>query len=123
MASAHPAKANRPHVVDHIMRLQGGNGADLTIEEGSFIKSVARTGEGAYRITWQQDPGQFLGPKSATFSSATMADTKGHTVTFDTYDATNLQLDFSVWDSAFAADDLLVNEYLTLTISFSEHGY
>lgn len=121
MGAAHPTKANRPHVVDHHIRLQGADGADLTIEEGSFIKSVTRQGEGVYRISWQQDPGVFLDARYG-LQAATMTDLKGHTVVFDTYDATNFQLDFTLFSAADTADDLLVNEYLGLVISFSEHG-
>ncbi len=121
MGAAHPKKASRPHVVGYHLRLLGADGADLTIEEGVGIKSVARVSEGLYRVSWQQDPGLFINATSG-LQAATCSDLKGHTVVFDTYDATNFQLDFTLFNAADAADDLLVNEYLGLTVSFSEHG-
>ena len=123
MAAPHPARASRPHVVKYFMRLLGANGADLTIEEGAGIKSVARTGEGAYRITFQQDPGYFLGLAGFGFMATTPGDLKGYTLVIDgPYDATNFILDFVVYDSSFAAADLIAAQWATLEIAFSEHG-
>jgi hypothetical protein len=123
MASAHPSKANGPHTVKHVLRILGANGADATVEYGPFVKSVARTGEGAYRITWQQDPGLYLGMTGFGFQATTPGDLKGYTVVIDApYDATNLQLDFVVYDSTFTAADIIAAQWLTLELAFSEHG-
>lgn len=123
MAAAHPAKASRPHVVKYFLRLLGADNADPTIEEGFGIKSVARTGEGAYRITFQQDPGLFLGLSGFGFMATTPGDLKGYTMVVDSpYDTTNFQLDVVVYNSSFAAADLIAAQWGTLELAFSEHG-
>jgi hypothetical protein len=123
MAAAHPAKASRPHVVKYIGRFLGANNADLTIEEGNNMKTAARTGEGAYRLTFNQDPGLFLGLTGFGFQATTPGDLKGYTVVVDApYDATNLTLDFVVYDSTFTAADLIAAQWVTLELAFSEHG-
>jgi hypothetical protein len=121
MASPHPKRANRSHIVDYHLRLLGGNGADFTIQDGVGIKSVARTGEGAYTITFQHDPGPFVN-WTAGLAALVPADLAGYTVVRGVYSATAKTLAFVVYNSTFAAADLLVDQYLDLTISFSEHG-
>jgi hypothetical protein len=125
MAAPHPKRANRPHVVDHHLRLLGANGADLTVQEGNFIKSVARTGEGAYTITFQQDPGLFVNWNPG-FGALVPADLAGYTVVRGVFSAasgaTQATLAFVIYNSSFAAADIIADQYLDLTISFSEHG-
>lgn len=121
MAAGHPKKANRPHVVDYHVRLLGANNADFTNQEGALIKSVARTGEGLYTITWAQDPGLFCNWNFG-FGALVPADLKGYTVVRGVYSATAFTLAFEVYNSSFAAADLIADQYLDLTLSFSEYG-
>lgn len=125
MAAAHPKKANRPHIVDYHIRLLGANGADATIEEGAGIKSVARTGEGAYTVTFQQDPGLFCN-WCFGFGAVTHADVKGYSVVrgvpVAASGSTPATITFVVYDSTFAAADIIAAQYLDITFSYSEHG-
>ncbi len=117
-----PQRSSLPetHVV-HLL-LSGGNGADLTVEEGvGAAVTVPRSGEGAYTLTitgW--NPGTFKGWRYA-FGAATPADTAGHTAVRDTpvaFASNVWTMPFVVYNSSFAADDLLVNEYLDIELVF-----
>lgn len=102
----------------YLIRLLGANGADPTKQLGRGV-TVTRTGEGAYRIQWADNPGQFVGWRVG-LAAATPADLKGYTVVRDTYDATNARLDFVVYDSTFTAADIIANQYLDIEVEFSE---
>lgn len=121
MPSGHPAKANRSHIVDYKIRILGANGADATVQEGVGVTSVARTGEGAYTITFSKDPGLFVG-WSIDFGAATPADLAGYTGVRGVYSASARTLAFVVYNSSFAAADLIADQYADITVSFSEYG-
>jgi hypothetical protein len=121
MAAGHPKKANRPHVFDYHIRAQGLVSADLTVQEGALIKSITRTGTGAYLITFAQDPGLFL-DWSIGFGALVVADLKGYSAVRGVYSATAFTLAFTVFNSSFNAADLLVDQYIDITVSFSEYG-
>jgi hypothetical protein len=99
------------------IRLLGVNGADPTKELGQGV-TVTRTGEGAYLITWAENPGVFVG-WAPGFGAATPADLKGYTVVRDTYDSATLSLAFVVYDSTFTAADIIANQYLDLEVRFA----
>lgn len=80
--------------------------------------TVSRTGTGAYRLTWAQDPGNFLGAV-ASLRAATPGNLAGHTVVLDEYDSTNLILDLVVYNAADAAHDLVADEHFTVMAAFS----
>lgn len=105
-------------IKEHVIRLLGADDAHPTKEVGQGI-TVTRTGEGAYRITWAKNPGAFVG-WSHGFGAATPADLAGYTAVRDTWDATNLRLDFVVYDETFAAADLVANQYIDIVVRFQE---
>lgn len=125
MAAPHPKKANRPHAIDYHIRCQGLVSADLVVEEGAFVKSVTRTGTGAYLITLQQDPGLFIN-WDVNLGALVVADLKGYTAVRGVFTAatTTAQatLAFTLFNSSFAAADLLVNQYLDITLTFADYG-
>lgn len=105
----------QPQVVAYEVLAQGGS-TSVTKEHGKGV-TVSRTGDGAYRITWNENPGAF---QSVTHSlqAATPGDLAGHTVIFDTYDSTNKRLDFVVYNDTPAAHDLAADEYINVTVKF-----
>ena len=117
MTQAYPTRATRPEVFTTHIRLLGVNGADPTKEEGEGV-TVTRTGEGAYRIVFAEQPFQWLGYDFG-FQAATPADVAGYTVGADTWDATNKRLDIVVYNSSFAAADIIAAQYLTLRLHFA----
>lgn len=117
MRDGYPVRSTQPESYDHTIRILGVNGS-VTQEDGPGI-TVTRTGEGAYRATWAENPGAYKGVVGFGFEAATPGDLKGYTVVADTWDSTNLRLDFVVYDSAFAAADLIANQYLTLNVRFA----
>ena len=100
------------------VRLLGVDGANPTKELGQGI-TASRTGEGAYRLVFATNPGTFVG-WSCNFGAATPADLKGYTAVRDTWDATNLRLDFVIYDSTFTAADIIANQYADVVVTFKE---
>jgi hypothetical protein len=112
-----PIKTTEPDTRLYTIRILGVDDANPTEQFGSGV-AITRTGEGVYRITWAANPGTFLGVVGFIFGAATMSDVKGYTVTRDTFDTTSYLLDLSVWNSSFAAADIIANQYLDITVAF-----
>jgi hypothetical protein len=107
-------------IVEIFARVTGANGADLTISEGAGpIVSGVRTGEGAYTITFRDGYAALL-YGGASLMANTPADLAGHTfvVDYDSYDAAAKTVAVVLYSATFAADDLLVNEFLGLHFTF-----
>lgn len=123
MRAPFPVRSNIPEDRRIVVRFSGGNGANLTLEEGIAGVTAVRTGEGAYTLTitgW--NPGTFKTWHWA-FGAATPADVAGQDVVRDndaSYSATTGKwtMSFVIYSAAQAADDLLVNEYLDLELVF-----
>lgn len=115
------SKSSIPDERKYRIRILGVNGADPTEQLGQGV-AVTRTGEGALRITWAENPGTFIG-WSCSFGAATPADLKGYTAVRDTFTAqsgaTLAFLDFVVYDSTFTAADLIANQYADIVVEFS----
>lgn len=115
---ASPSKTNVHEERVLRCRLLGTGVTAPTIEFGPRM-SVARVSAGLYRFTFTDAPGTFVTIGGYVFGAATPGDVKGQTLTRDTYDSTNLQIDVAVWSSTFAADDLQTTEYLDIEFVFS----
>lgn len=122
MAQHYPSLSSVPGERLYQLRVLGTGAADPTVEVGQGM-TVARTGTGAYRITFTDGPGTFIGIAGYIFGAATPGDVKGQTLTRDTWTTPTSTadgfLDVAVWNSSFAADDLQATEYLDIRISFS----
>jgi hypothetical protein len=114
------AQTSIPEEKRYRIRLLGANDANPTTQLGRGV-TVTRTGEGAYRITFANNPGTFIG-WSCSFGADTPADLKGYTAVRDTWDATNKRLDFVVYNSTFAAADLIAAQYADIVVEFSTNG-
>ncbi len=114
------SKSSIPDERKYRIRLLGANGTDPTEELGQGV-AVTRSGEGAYTITWSDNPGTFMG-WSCNFGAATPADLKGYTAVRDTYDTSAFTLAFVVYDSTFTAADLVANQYADITVEFSTNS-
>lgn len=115
--TAFTTRSNVPDEVTHRVRLLGANDAHPTAETGGGGITATRTGEGAYRVTFAESPGIFVG-WACGLGAATPGDLAGYTAVRDTYDATNFRLDFVVYNSSFAAADLIANQYIDLAMTF-----
>jgi hypothetical protein len=117
----YPPKDSIPDLRTYRIRILGVNGADPTEQLGQGV-AITRTGEGAYKITFAQNPGTFVG-WSCSFGAATPADLKGYTAVRDAFTAqsgaTLGYLEFVVYDSTFTAADLVANQYADITVEFS----
>lgn len=101
------------------IRLLGVNDANPTRQLGQGV-TATRTGEGAYLITWADNPGTFIGWHYG-FGADTPADLKGYTAVRDTYDSTAgvYTLPFVVYNSSFNAADLIAAQYIDITVAFA----
>jgi hypothetical protein len=118
---AYVDRATDPEVVKHLVRMQGTGASAPTKENGRGV-TITRLGVGNYRLTWAENPGNFLGftepGKQATSSGAL----KNTTVDAIAWDATNRRLDIQLWSSAGAARELAAAEWLTLIVHFKRAG-
>lgn len=114
-------KVNEPEVRSYKLRAVGGTATVSTDTNGGGSGiTISRTGTGAYRLTWSDNPGVFQG-WSCNLGAATPVDLAGHTVIRDTYDATNFILDFVVYNASDAAHDLAALEYADITVDFKDY--
>jgi hypothetical protein len=118
MIDPKPLRSTVTEGYDCVVKILGINGANPTntIAPGC---TVTRTGEGAYLITWGESPGTYKGLKGFGFEATTPADVKGYTVVTGLFNATAKTLAFVVYDSTFAAADLVALQSVTLTLGFS----
>ncbi len=102
-------------------RILGVNNADPTEQLGQGV-TITRTGEGAYKATFAENPGTFVG-WSCMFGADTPADLKGYTAVRDTFTAqsgtTLAFLEFVVYNSSFNAADIIAAQYADLVFVFS----
>lgn len=110
-------RSTDPEIVEHIVRILGTGAFAPTKEIGKGI-TVTRLGVGNYRLTWAENPGNFVGfPEPGKQATATGA-LKQTTCDAIGYDATNRRLDIQLWSSAGAARELAAAEWLTFVIHF-----
>lgn len=104
----------------YFVRVLGIDGS-LTTQEANGM-TLTRTGEGAYLITWADNPFQFIGANFG-FVATTRADLKGYTVVFGDYSSTAKTLAFTIFDSTFTAADLIAAQRVCIEVTFAETGY
>lgn len=104
----------------YFVRVLGIDGS-LTTQEANGM-TITRTGEGAYLITWADNPFQFVSASFA-FVATTRADLKGYTVVFGDYSSTAKTMAFTVFDSTFTAADLIATQRVCIEVTFAETGY
>lgn len=119
-ANAYPLRSTTPEARRHVVRIQGAGTSDPVNEHARSV-TVTRTGAGAYRATWNENPGGFVGV-SYGLTATTPADLAGHTVVTAPWDATNRRLDFVLYNATFAAHDLEATEYIALDVTFNPSG-
>ncbi len=120
-----PGNAIRAHQPDpkyHHLRMLGTGAGIPTIEVGHGM-TLSRTAQGVIKVTWNDNPGVFLGVAGYMFGDTTPADVKGYSISRDTISAASstadAYLELSFWDSSFAAVDLSTTSYLDITFAFA----
>ena len=118
----HPQRSPQPELVTVVTRVTGANDAHPTITEGKGgIYTVTRTGEGVYRYTFNVNRSNFVG-FTFGFGATTAADMKGYTATHAALVTSGARyyIDVSIWNSSFAAADVIAAQYLTVVFYFRE---
>lgn len=118
---AYNDQASEAYVVKHTVRMQG-TGATAPSKEFGRGVTITRLGVGNYRLTWSDNPGNFIGFAEPGKQSTAAGALKQCTVDAIAWDATNRRLDIQLWSSAGAARELAAAEWLTLTIAFKRAG-
>lgn len=119
MSQFQPSRTNVHNERVRRLRILGTGAADPVVEFGPNM-TVKLQATGVYRVTFNEAVGTFINLGGYTFGAATPGDVKGQTLTRDTFDATNKQIDLAVWSSGFAADNLQATEYLDVSFIFAE---
>lgn len=116
-----PSKETVQELRTYHIRLVGANGANPTVQEGSGV-TVTRTSEGLYKITWAENPFQFIGC-GHSFGSLIMTDMADYTFVRGLYSSTLFTLAFSIIKQNGSVEDLIVDQYLDIQVHFSVSGY
>lgn len=114
--SVYPMRAKTPEVIEADLYLTGADGANPTKNHGAGM-TVTRSAEGVYLVTFKENNGNFLG-LAYGFGATTAADVKGYTMTYGLYSTTALTITLNVWDSTFAAQDIIAAQYLSVAFKF-----
>lgn len=119
MLQKFPAFSTQPNSHEEFIKILGTGAANPTKVEGKGL-TITRTGTGAYRVTWAESPGRYLGLKSWSLEATTPADLKNYSVVVDApFDTTNRRLDFVVYNSGGTATDLAAAQWIALTVAFA----
>lgn len=121
MTAFYPARGTVQEGTDYAIRILGTGAATPTKQEGEGV-TVSYLATGSYRITFAENPFQFIGAFYGLLATTNSA-LKGYTVVFTDYDATNFRLDFIVYNSSFAAADLAATQRLCIFARFAKTGY
>lgn len=119
MLDSYPVRASLLELNIDTVRFVGGTEAATKVY-GPGV-SVEWTSTGVYTLTWDENPGTYIGFTHG-FQATTAADLAGYTVVAGVYDADAFTLAVTVSDSLFAATDLAALEWLTLDVKFSRSG-
>ena len=115
----YPPLSGMQNIRAYHVRILGVNGS-LTTQEANGI-TVTRVSEGLYRLTWADNPFQFVGVLSQLIAT-TPGDLKDTVVVFDDYDSTAKTLEFTCYASGTEAD-LVATERIYIQVIFAETGY
>lgn len=122
MMGANPQHTTEPEAYDLPVRMLGTGAAAPTNEVGRGV-AITRIALGQYRLTFQDPPGRYIGPKGYAFQGTVPANLKGCTITLGDFvaatSAAKASIDVFVWSSAFAARELAATERLHLPLQFA----
>lgn len=126
MFQSYEEKCSGPRQVTIRGYAEGADGADLTIRQGGEgVVSIARTGEGLYTVTLRRTFVKLI-EWHFGFGADTAADVKGYDCVIDvdgvSLTAPRATIPIAVTDSTFTLADLLVNQFLSFSFTFSESG-
>lgn len=117
----YPQRTSVQEATAFAITILGTGAATPTKQEGLGV-TVAYVSTGKYKITWQENPFQFVSVYCG-FLATTMADLKGYTVVFEDYSSTAFTMQFTVYNSSFAAADLAATQRLCIVAQFQRTGY
>jgi hypothetical protein len=117
---AFPLRLSEADCVGHVVTMVGTGASAPTKVFGKGV-TITRTGAGDYRLTWSENPGNYVATLH-TLRAATESDNKGHTLVMGSYSTSNYTLDLTLWDSGFNAEDLEASEWIELVVLFKTSG-
>lgn len=106
--------------INHVLQFVGGTTA-VTKVRGNGM-TVAWSATGVVKVTWNENPVNFLGVIGSGFQATTASAVKGYTMTCPnalTAGANgSYSILLSIWNSLFAAADLTALQWLNVTFAF-----
>lgn len=111
----YPVRGSEPEGWIHTTLITGTAGT-VTKVSGKGV-TVTYIATGVYQLTFADYPGSF-GGVSGDFQATTMSALKGYTAVLGSFDATGKIVQVSVFNSSFAAADLIVSQWLSLGLEF-----
>jgi hypothetical protein len=125
MIEPQPCQISEPEGYLFQVYLQGAGAAAPTRLNTRNNYTVTRSGAGAYKISFQDDPGPtFMGISGFGFGDATPADVAGWGVVAGAYTpragSTQASFTFTVTNAANAAADLAATSTLALQLAFKQ---
>jgi hypothetical protein len=112
-----PLRTNNPETVADVVRFVGGTAAVTGVVDAGVTVSYIATGR--YLLTWQANPGTFLGILPPGLQATTPADIKGHTVVAGAWDSSAFALEVDLTNASDAAHDLAALEWITVVAFFA----
>lgn len=110
-----PARESEPEIRHLLVRMVGTGASAPTKVYGQGV-TIARTSEGLYTLTLTGIPGYFMG-YTYGLQASTPANVSGHTIVADDY--ASKVFTFTLYDSAFAVEDLEASEWINFDLWFS----
>lgn len=120
MLNGMPIRGNLADLHVELVTMEGTGAAAPTKLHGPGI-TITRTSEGLIKLTWAENPGNFVGMLWG-LGAATPSAVAGHTVTYDDYDSSTKSIEVLFSEQDFSIFDLADNEYATLVFLFKTSG-
>ncbi|HSN26171.1 MAG TPA: hypothetical protein VLT45_07790 [Kofleriaceae bacterium] len=118
----YPAKTGLAEERRYRVGLTGTGAAIPTVRAGVGF-TMSRTGAGVYRITFNDNPGTFVGVEAPFLRADAPAAVKNMSVTAGAYVApaagADGYIELSVWSSGGIATDLAAAQYIDTTVIFA----
>lgn len=114
-------RTTEPEAREHVVKFVGGTNAVTKVFGKGMTVTYVSTG--VVKISWSdtaENPGTFIGLKSATWQATTPGDLKGFTVVHEAYVASTRSVLVNIYNSSFTLANLAALNWLTLTWLFTE---
>jgi len=111
-----PVVSNVARRNDQVVRFTGGTAA-VTKDEGVGV-AVTYVSTGLVDLTWNENPGHYIGIIGRGFDATTASELKGYSVVAGDFNTSTLTLRISITNAADSLADLTATQHLSLNVGF-----